>query len=294
MIAVFWLALCVLSTGAPSARWTATPARARIGEPVEWKLEIRAPLSSDVLLPDKDPPLDPSWLVLEPRRVERAEREGERVIDLVWSLASLEPGKRTPFVFDVPVEAPAGRVMLTPASAELDVLGELGANEDAPRPEKGFLPLPPEAPSRVWIAWTVLGLLAACGVAIPLAIRWRRRAALRRRVPPPTALEELAALERAFAAEEARGRETVFALTHLVRERTDAFLKQPRAALPDEEWIRVVAGDAGLSAPARAAAQRLLERADAVKYAQATPSRFLVEELCADARAALATEELAA
>jgi hypothetical protein len=286
MITALLLALTL--SGEPSAHWTVRPVSAQIGEPVECRLEIRAPAGSAVLLDEKDPPLDPSWLLLEPRRVERRETAGELAIDLSWKLCSLESGARVPFTLVVPVETGSGRTTLEPGGAQISVLAALAEGEDAPRPLKGFLPAPADEASRLWIVWAGLGVVLAAACALFL-----RRAP---RKPPAIAgpLDRLAELERAFAAEEARGRETVFALTHLVRERTDARLQSPRAALPDEEWIRLVATDPRLPDSVRTAARRLLERADAVKYAQATPSRFLVEELCADARAALATEERAA
>jgi hypothetical protein len=285
MIAALLLAL------APLARWIATPAEARIGQPVEWQLEIRVEPGSVVLLPDKDPPLAPAWLLLEPRRVERAEEGGQLLTRVTWKLLALEPGAAPPFAFEVPVEARGGRVSLQPEPAQLTVRGELAQGEDAPRPQRGFLPPPPEERERGWLLWPALALLLACAAAVAWLLR-RRRRPTPGAVPGP--LEHLARLEREFAGDPALAREVVFALTRLVRERTDEQLASPRAALPDEEWVRLVAGDARLSEPVRAAARRLLERAEAVKYAQASPSRFLVEELCAEARVALAAEERAA
>ena len=288
MSAACCLLLFAALGGEPRAVWVLDPAEARIGQPVECRLEIRAPAGSAVLLPDKDPPLSPEWVLLEPRRVPRAERGGELAIDLSWRLFALEPGTRRPFTLEIPVETGSGRVTLQPPGGELHVLPELRAGEDAPRPQKGFLEPPAGVAAQSWIVWTSVAVLGAG------ALLWF----LRRRKPAPTArpgpLERLARLEQGFAAEEARGRETVFALTHLVRERIDAQLSSPRAALPDEDWLRLVADDARLSPEAREAARRLLGRAGEIKYAQATPSRFLVEELCADARVALAAQEAAA
>jgi hypothetical protein len=279
--ALLLLALAALRGGEPSARWVLDPAEAQIGQPLECRLEIRAPAGSAVLLPDKDPPLGPEWVLLEPRRVLRAERGGELAIDLSWRLFALEPGAHAPFALEIPVETGSGRVTLQPAAAELHVLPALQEGEDAPRPQKGFLPPPESEPTHTWIGWTVLGMLVAGALALLLY----------RRKPPPGLvagpLERLARLEQGFAAEETHGRELVFALTHLVRERIDARLASPRAALPDVDWLRIVADDARLSPEARAAARRLLGRAGEIKYAQETPSRFLVEELCADARVAL-------
>jgi hypothetical protein len=278
--ALLFLALAALG-GEPSARWVLDPAEAQIGQPVECRLEIRAPAGSAVLLPDKDPPLGPEWMLLEPRRVLRSERGGQLSIDLSWRLFALEPAAQAPFALEIPVETGSGRVTLQPAAAELHVLPALHEGEDAPRPQKGFLPPPEAAPTHTWIGWTALGLL----VAGALVLLFYRRQPTPGLVAGP--LERLARLEQGFAAEETHGRELVFALTHLVRERIDARLATSRAALPDEDWLRIVADDARLSPAARAAARRLLGRAGEVKYAQATPSRFLVEEMCADARVAL-------
>jgi hypothetical protein len=288
MSACLCLLLAALCGGEPGARWVLTPAEAQIGQPVECRLEIRVPAGSAVLLPEKDPALDPVWVLLEPRRIVRSERGDELALDLSWRLFALEPGTRAPFAFEIPVETAGGRVTLQPAGGELHVLAALGEGEDAPRPQRGFLAPPEGEAPRRWIVWTALGLLLAGALA--LLLRRKRPAP----IVAPGPLERLARLEQGFAAEEARGRQTVFALTHLVRERTDAWLESPRAALPDEEWLRLVADDARLPREAREAAQRLLGRAGEVKYALATPSRFLVEELCADARAVLQAEELAA
>jgi hypothetical protein len=275
------LLLAALCGGEASARWVLTPAEAQIGQPLECRLEIRAAAGSAVLLPDKDPPLAPGWVLLEPRRVLRSERGGELAIDLSWKLFALEPGTQAPFALEIPVENGSGRVTLQPAAAELHVLPALQEGEDAPRPQKGFLPPPETAPAHTWIGWALLGLLVG-GALVLLFYRRKPTTAV---VAGP--LERLARLEQGFAAEQARGRETVFALTHLVRERIDAQLATPRAALPDEDWLRIVADDARLSPAVREAARRLLGRAGEIKYALATPSRFLIEELCADARLAL-------
>jgi len=281
MIAALFLGCATLLGGEPSAVWSVSPREAQIGQPVVWRLEIHAPSGSLVLLPDKDPPLDPSWVLLEPRRIERTESAGELHITLDWKACALEPGPRSLFTLEIPVETASGRTQLQPSAAELSVLPALRDGEDAPRPQKGFLPPPEPEASHSWIGWTMLA--AMLGGALVLLLRRPPAPAL-----PPSALLRLAQLEQEFAADAGRARETVFALTQLVRERTDARLQTPRAALPDAEWLRLVADDPRMSGSALEASRRLLERAEAVKYALATPSRFLVEELCANAREALA------
>jgi hypothetical protein len=290
MIAGLFLVLLQLASGEASARWVFTPATAQIGEPVTGRLEIRVPLGSAVLLPDKDPALDPAFVLLEPRRVERSEKAGVLALDLSWKFFALEPGAHAPYALEFPVETPKGRVTLQPAAAELHVLPALAEGEDAPRPQKGFLEPPGSESSRVWIAWTALGVVLAAGGLFYL----RRRRAVRPQAAPPGPLERLSRVEREFADDPARAREVVFELTHLVRERVDAARGEARAALPDDEWIRIVAVDERLPEPARAAARRLLERAVEVKYAELRPSRFLVEELCSEARTALSVQEAAA
>lgn len=277
------LAVLLFVLGEAQARWLAAPPRVEIGQPFELTLEIRAPAGSDVLLPDKDPALDSSWVLLEPRRVQRRVQGGELVLDLSWKICSLEPGARVPWEIELPVETPTGRVSVKPAGAPLEVRAALCEGEDAPRPPRGFLPLSEEPRSRGWIPWAAAGVLLAGALGVWIVRRRRRPAPL----APAGPLERLAHLEREFGAQEPRARETVFALTRIVRERIDARLNQPRAALPDEEWAQLVAPDPRLPLAAREAAQRLLAKADPVKYAQTTPSRFLVEELCAEARAVL-------
>ena len=273
------LVLCL--AGEAQARWIAMPPRAEIGQPVVLTLEITAPEGSTVLLPDKDPPLDSSWVLLEPRRVERSLRAGELVLDVRWKLCSLEPGARAPWELELPVETPAGRVSLKPAGPALEVRAALGEGEDAPRPPKGFLPLPEEQPSRAWMLFAALAVLVAGGLALWL-LRRRRRAPP---VAPAGPLEELARLERAFAADPARARETIFELTHLARARGDAARGVVRAALPDEEWLRAFEIDPQAPPAAREPARQLLASAAEVKYALATPTKFAVEEQFARTRA---------
>ncbi len=287
MSAGLWLMFAALCAGEPSARWVLTPAEAQIGEPVECRLEIRAPAGSAVLLPEKDPALDPAWVLLEPRRVVRSERGDELALDLSWKLFALEPGTRAPFAFEIPVETSGGRVTLQPAGGELHVRAALAEGEDAPRPQKGFLPPPESSPAHTWIGWTVLGLLV--GGAALLLIRGRA-------APGPALLpgylERVALLEREFAADPARAREIVFELTHLVRERVDAARGLSRVSLPDEEWLRAVESDPHSPPAARPPARQLLETAAEVKYGLATPTRFAVEEQLGRARAVLQAFDL--
>ncbi len=277
--------------GEPRARLDCAPRRAEIGQPVEWTLVVDAPAGSTVLLPEQDPALDASWVLLEPRRVERDEGAGAFELRARWTLASLEPGSRTPWSFELPVETPAGRVTLRAETTALEVLPALAADEDAPRPLKSYLPPPPAPASRWWWAGA-----AAALVALALsAWLWRRRAERLRRARAaaavPGALARLSTLEQALLNQPERVREHVFELTRFVRERTDRWLSLERSALTDEDWSRALSADERVPLGVRTASARLLERSAAIKYALATPSPFLAQELCADARGVVETLE---
>lgn len=280
-------------SGGVLARLECAPRQAEIGQPVEWTLRVEAPAGSSVLLPEQDPALDGSWIVLAPRRVERREEQGRLELRVHWTLASLEPGARFPWSFELPVETPTGRENAKAEAVALEVRAALAAGEDAPRPPKGFLDAPPEPPSRAWIVWSALALMPVALAAWLFARRARRLRRERAAAAVPGATARLAALEAELREHPERVRELVFELTHLLRRRADQWLEVERPALTDEDWARALSVDERVPAGVRSASARVLERAAAIKYALATPSPFLVEELCADARGVLQVLESA-
>ncbi|MFM7281068.1 MAG: hypothetical protein ACKO32_04730 [Planctomycetia bacterium] len=243
------------------------PASAAIGEPVLWTLEVRHPQQTRVIVKEA-PALDGTWALLDgPTRLDTSQGFAIR-----WRALSLEAGER---VLPLPALSWNGQALSVDARA-LSVRAELAAEEDAPRALYGEIAAPPPPQSILLpVLLCVAMLLSAAG----LVWWWRRRH--RPVLPaPPGPREELERLRELWSGSHLCAHDAAFALTRLVRKACDANDKQARVALTDEQWARE-AGE-----PFRL----LLLKAEAIKYAGAEPSRFLMEELFDGARALLPQE----
>ncbi|MBL8863192.1 MAG: hypothetical protein JNK02_14445 [Planctomycetes bacterium] len=282
MIALLALALVAEAT----ARLSVEPATSMVGEPVVLTLVVERPAGSDAVLPEIEPGVRGSWMFLESLGVRR-ERSGEALVERVaWRAFALEGGAALPEIeVEVAIDGRAQR--LRASGPEPAVARALLEGEDAPRPPKGFRP--PLAweggGARLGAVALCLALLAA--VALVLAIRRARRRRGDRAPAGPDPAEQLARLAP-DPRDGALNRDVVFALTRIARAAVDEFAGAARAASTDREWLAAVEADARLSEAARAAARRLVERAEAIKYAGAAPTGFATEEALADARAIVA------
>ncbi|MEY2784650.1 MAG: hypothetical protein RL277_854 [Planctomycetota bacterium] len=244
------------------------PASAAIGEPVLWTLEVRHSPSTRVGV-GAAPPLDRTWVLLDgPTRLDNAEG-----FELRWRALSLEAGERV-------LPAPALSWNGQPLSLEtqpLSVRAELALEEDAPRALYGAIAPPPQPPSLLLPA-------LACGAVLlaGLGLFWWRRRRIRPAAPlPPSPQAELARLRELWVGSHLSARDAAFALTRLVRKARDEHDRNARAALTDEQWA-MEAGELF---------RQLFLKAEAIKYAGAEPSRFLMEELFDGARTLLPQEE---
>ena len=276
--------------GNVSARLTAEPARAEIGEPVVWTLSIDATKATKITLPEKDPLPDGSWVLIEPRTIERSSgADPEHVVTRVrWSVISLEAGERALPKIEIELGSGADKHKLAAEAGTLHVASALADKEDSARAEHGFLPPRESTPlGRAW-GWIVVGGLVLL-IAAWIVARGRRKKHVVASAPVP--LERLRALESAAAESPERARETVYGLSRLLRDSVDRWSQSERAGLTDEDWSRSIAADERVPLGVRSAAGRILAAAERVKYAGQVPTRFAIDELLRDARAVLETLE---
>jgi hypothetical protein len=272
---------------AVQARLACEPARAEIGQPVEWILTVEHPRAISVKLPEKAPLPDGTWVALGDRSVvnDAAAGSSEMVRTRArWRVMSLASGARAVPAIELHYEEHGAQRTLATAPIVLEVRGELGPDEDAPRPMKGFRPPPAGADGTPHWPWILGLLLAVCAILVWIRRRSRKEPAA---IAVATPLERLAELERAIGTDPDAGREITYALSMLLREAVDAFVREGQAALTDLDWTERTERDERVPAGVRSACARLLCGSEEVKYAQRVPTRFAVEEMLRDARNAL-------
>lgn len=270
------------------------PSRVEIGQPVEWILTVEHPREIAVKVPELNLAADDTWVMLGERSVvndPRASSEESVETRVTWRMLSLESGARTLPPIEISYERDGTPHTAAAAPTVLDVRGELGPDEDAPRPMKGFLPAPAGAEAeRLWTWIAVLAVLSALALVAAWIVRRSRKK------PAPlaraTALDRLADLERGLGLDPSAGRAITYSTSMLLRESVDAFARESRAGLTDLDWIERIEHDERLPLGVRSASARILRESEQVKYALHVPTRFAVEEMLRDARNAL--EALAA
>jgi hypothetical protein len=273
------------------ARLAIEPAHAEIGKPVVWTLVVETAASAKVTLPDlKDLPRE--WALIEPlgvRRTDDPSNAARRITTASWRVMALDAGDVSAPALKVDVEENGTKKSIEAGVAKIDVAHALDADEDAPRPAKGWRPAPDVG------ALSPRGVVTALGLILLAIAAWFLRKRLWRKpvvAPAKTPLERLAALEERARLEPEAAREIVYSLTRSMREAVDAFVSEPRGSLTDAAWSASFESDERVPSGVRAATARILANAERVKYAQESPSRFALDETLKDARSAL--EALAA
>lgn len=277
----------------PGAQLVADVPEIEIGQPVTWTLSVEHDAVASVRVLDSFA-LENPWVLVEapsvlrgpdPSRTDRA-----RTLVTFRALA-LEPGELAPKLVGIDLARGEERETLVPAALAVHVAGALGEGEDAPRALHGFRPIPDAAEHGPrWIAWAIVAgtiVAALIAFAITRLLRKRRKPAV---VAPPTPLEQVAALSASLAGapdDAQRSRAIVYELARLLRTSVDAFLGVERGALTDAEWSSALQSDERVPLGVRTTSQRLLARAETIKYALAAPTRFAVDEFLLDARTAL-------
>lgn len=312
----------VAQRGDVVARLVPEPAEVEIGEPVEWVLDVVHPASARVRPLDKSlavaakpatttpashgaQPTTPSAVPADDAKSAAAERAWVKVGDTTWTRTTdpadptrvhtnarfraiaLEGGDLAAPAMAIELVDGANASELAPESLPVHVRGALAEGEDAPRPMLGFRDVPADLGPVKRGPWVLAALVAVVVAALATWLLARKKKAPA--PAPPTPIARLDELARAFASDVADGRATVYALSRLVRETVDAFVASDRSGATDDAWSAAVATDERVPLGVRDASTRLLASAERVKYAQETPTRFAVEELVKDARAALET-----
>jgi len=311
-----WVLLLALLQSGPAplqARWTCRPETVELGQPFELALEIEhGPEIPAGELLQGELALDDSWVLLAgpeqgplrgPGVSGQAPGDGGRIgTRRVWRLASLEPGSRdlAPTLSSLALDARVGRI--STAEAHVEVRGLLAADEDAPRPLRGFPSdfVPEDARRAAGAAWPLWGGLGALAAVLAAGLlRWRAA----RRVAPaePGPLERLGELEQGL--ERVGAGPTCYELTRLLRRSADRLRARPAAraseaapassagtageGLSDEEWLERLAASHDLPRAAVEELERLLHETSLVKYGGLNPTSWALQEIFRRARTVL-------
>ncbi len=289
MIALLAL-LALIPAADVRAHMVVEPARAQIGEPVVLSLVVERPAGIPVELPKIEPGVVGSWMVLEALGTRRdAARDPATIVETTsWRAFALEGGAALPPI-EISYTEGGNAQKLVATTTSVEVPRALAEGEDAARASKGF---------REPVAWTGggsrlalvgIGIAALLGAALALWIVRRRKRGIPVVAGPSSAelLSRIAAARTTANTGDDSGanREVLYSVTWIVRSAIDTHVGEVRAARTDAEWLALVSADARVPEGARSASKRLLERAERVKYAGESPTRFATDEALADARA---------
>lgn len=294
--------------GPLSVSLTVRPKEVWLADPVEIRLEARAPENYALRLPDDDAFGDLPVRVAE-RPDPRPAPEGGRLWRRVYVFEPLAAGR---------VQVPALTVAYAPTQAEegtstqpaaawreletepltVEVRSALTTQDTMLQPRDIAGPLVP--------GWTVAEVLRAAwwpaalaAVAAAVAWLWWRRRRGRRREPPPVlpevwALQALAALEREDWLGTGRVREYYYRLSEVVRAYIEKKFALAAPEMTTAEFLQALARDRSALPYDADRLRAFLEACDAVKYAALRPGRKDAAEALAMARAFVHTTAAAA
>lgn len=261
----------------------AEPLEVEIGQPITITLELRHAAERRLELDPRTLLGDDSWVLLELGEALRSPKPGAEGFVRTRALlqvASLEPGARELVLGPLKL---GEETLVVPALA-IGVRVALAPGEDAPRPAQGLREVRDFAGQRSLLppALALLALLLV-GLGSILALRLRRRPPAAQTLPTPhERLEALAGTREPDAA-----RAACYELTRILRAALDERLGRGLAGLTDEEWLAALPAEA-LGPEPRANLERLLARAERIKYGLEAPTRFALEEALGEGRSVLA------
>ncbi|GEM_PF-3320885 len=279
---MIWLALC-LAIQDPAL--TVQPASAAIGQPLQVEF-VYAHSSADGLA-DSTPTLDldDSWVVLDGPQVKVVPSDGGKRTSVHWSVLSLEPGERVLPGLNLVL---ADGSNLAVGGARLNIAGELGADEDSPRP------LPPFQDVQERTGALRPAHLGALGLALIALWVWRvwRRRRRQRQVgrEEPGEWARFSALKLGYTESGsdlgAKAKDVSSQLAFLLRSAAQHQLTTLQAGQADEEWLDHMRAE-GQDALADEFAP-LLETCERIRFGGLIPTRFALDELLQASESVLA------
>jgi hypothetical protein len=287
---------------APVARLAIEPREAQVGEPLRGRIELLLPRGLEWQAPALEAWLGQLGALYGPPRAnalpQRAEPGAAELVlhTLDFEFTALEPGAHALPALELRWSPAADASGLSAGSLELSagelrVTSALAPEEDAPRALRSASI---EAQALPWwrtkIAASALSAAAAALVGLLVVGTghwWVRRKARRATPAPPSALEQLAALESANASARWSTEHALAAsheLARILRLGIDAQRGVAHPGASDEEWLAL-----------QPAAQRerltpLCARLAAARFGGEVPSEWAWRECCAQVRALLAQD----
>ena len=305
---------------APEARVTLSlsPARAKVGEPVEILMTVEHPEGTEARFPppetltgaesgdtpdaaDEDSPDGPTGsasgggleIVKAGRAQTRELEEGWLVTERTVTVRGFRTGPYSLGPHEVRLvpkglagEAAAGPVTLAAPSATLEVYSVLSGSSTLAdlRGEAGPFDIEPEPARWGWvIAFVIVGMaaLAGAGLALRGVVRRREEARLHPPLPPPheTALAELARIRESGLLDEGRTAEYTDRVSDVLRLYLEERFALPAPDRTTEEFLDEVARAPILDRERKRFLAEYLAQCDLVKFAAHLPGRRELDEL---------------
>ncbi|MGK0219141.1 MAG: LPXTG-motif cell wall-anchored protein [Planctomycetota bacterium] len=266
------------------AEWRLEPSSVSIGEPCRMRLTIEHDADDSVISPPTDFEVEGLAIrVLSGPTVSTVPSEefGRSRTELVWTVMGIEPGTLIAPRLEIALatEAP----LEWSGEASLTVAGELGPDEDEPRPlprPEGFDGAASAGDSSAW--W--LSLLAAV-LGGGLLFAWRRNRAGQVQAAVAAALEEPAAILTRLLGDGASSspREVGYGVALALRGATEKVSGRAGAGLALGEWLAAQADGTELLDEHSLQLGFLLERAETLKFGPAE-GRLSQRELLSSAQ----------
>ena len=263
------------------------PREAEIGQPLTLVFTATHPPGFELDLPSEEALVpDDTWVLLDsaPKLTTKHPEIDDALLTIArWELSSLEPGER---VLEVPAVrwsdgSRAGFAEFEPVAVTIG--HALAEGEDAPRPGRGFRdPVFEDAPLSNLPIYLIAGFVLFMGL-----ILWRAsRGSDRQKAPRgQVTLRPRAALEALeYESEPSAIRASYFELSRLLRGVVDERDDAEHSGLTDEEWLTRVKEHGRLSKEDVEALAGILEKCEQVKYAQAEPTQWALDEALQSAR----------
>ncbi len=246
----------------------ADPAKARIGEPITFRITLEVDPSLSAELPEVGSRIQ-GFRIVDMGKDGPKKREGRIWSQRWYELKADLAGSYILPAVNVPYTDSAGKDQVAETKqvfVEIEsVLGQTTDEQDI-RDLKSLEKTKREIPG--WWPFLLLGILAILGLLAGLILYFRRKRRIQEahRTPEEIAMEELENLEATGLMEEARYREYVFGLSLIFRRYLEGRFHVPAAEQTTEEILASLRRAKNFDKALKEAARSFLEETDPVKY----------------------------